>query len=288
MRALDVKYSTNEAILNEFYDVETIKMSSAANVKKLIGAVSVEAVVDPKTNEEFLEMGAVFTDTVVAAIKKSNIKTVKAILNITEMSPLLSLKDDVTNDHDSEGDTAGHEAAVMKIYSRFRPGSPNQVDRAIQHFKERFFDDTKYRLGKVGRFRINRKFEQNVPESEMVLRVEDYVNTVKYLLSLRTAKGEKDDIDHLGNRRLRTIDELAGDEFRKGFLKLKRTVQERMINIKEEKDLTPKNLVITKTVSSAIEYFFARSELSQVVDQTNPLAQLNHERCLSALGPVWS
>ena len=118
----------------------------------------------------------------------------------------------------------------------------------------------------------------------MTLDPEDYVNAIRYILNLRKGKGHVDDIDHLGNRRLRTIDELASDELRKGFLKLRRTVQERM-SLKDAEDMTPRSLINPKSISAAIEYFFGRGELSQVVDQTNPLAQLTHERRLSALGP---
>ena len=126
----------------------------------------------------------------------------------------------------------------------------------------------------------------------MTLRSVDYLNAIRYMLKLRDpsktkeeeAKFQVDDIDHLGNRRLRTIDELAADELRKGFLKLRRTVQERM-TIRDQQDMTPRTLINPKCVSAAIEYFFGRGELSQVVDQTNPLAQLTHERRLSALGP---
>src|SRR6266436_6862411 len=118
----------------------------------------------------------------------------------------------------------------------------------------------------------------------MTLRSLDYLNAIRYILRLRGGEGQVDDIDHLGNRRLRTIDELAADELRKGFLKLRRTVQERM-SIRDQQDMTPRTLINPKSVSAAIEYFFGRSELSQVVDQTNPLAQLTHERRLSALGP---
>src|SRR5438445_12221289 len=107
---------------------------------------------------------------------------------------------------------------------------------------------------------------------------------MRYGMKLRSGEGHVDDIDHLGNRRLRTIDELAADELRKGFLKLRRTVQERMA-IREQHDMSQRSLINPKSVSAAIEYFFGRSELSQVVDQTNPLAQLTHERRLSALGP---
>jgi DNA-directed RNA polymerase subunit beta len=138
----------------------------------------------------------------------------------------------------------------------------------------------------VGRFRINRKLNINVPETEMVLRPEDLIASIRYLLDLSAGDQEVeiDDIDHLGNRRLRTIDELACDEIRKGFLKLRRTVQERM-SLKDADDITPRSLINPKSISAAIEYFFGRGELSQVVDQTNPLSMLTHERRLSALGP---
>jgi DNA-directed RNA polymerase subunit beta len=118
----------------------------------------------------------------------------------------------------------------------------------------------------------------------MTLRAIDYLNAIRYILRLRHGEGHVDDIDHLGNRRLRTIDELAADELRKGFLKLRRTVQERM-SIRDQQDMTPRSLINPKSISAAIEYFFGRGELSQVVDQTNPLSQLTHERRLSALGP---
>src|SRR5947199_7426185 len=118
----------------------------------------------------------------------------------------------------------------------------------------------------------------------MTLRALDYLNAIRYILSLRGGEGLVDDIDHLGNRRLRTIDELAADELRKGFLKLRRTVQERM-SLRDQQEMGPRSLINPKSISAAIEYFFGRGELSQVVDQTNPLAQLTHERRLSALGP---
>src|SRR5690606_6549203 len=144
----------------------------------------------------------------------------------------------------------------------------------------------RYRLGRVGRFRINRKFDQDIPADEMTLRAEDFINSIRYLVKLRVGEqsAQVDDIDNLGNRRLRTIDELATEEIRKGFLKLQRTVRERMA-LKDVEELTPRTLVNPKSVSAAIEYFFGRSELSQVVDQTNPLSMLTHERRLSALGP---
>ena len=174
----------------------------------------------------------------------------------------------------------------MRIYQRLRPGNPPQLEKAKALFHEKFYDTNRYRLGRMGRFRINRKLGLDIPEDEMTLRPDDLIAAINYLLRLRwnDPAVEIDDIDHLGNRRLRTIEELACDELRKGFLKLRRTVQERM-SLKDVEDMTPRSLVNPKSISAAIEYFFGRGELSQVVDQTNPLSMLTHERRLSALGP---
>ncbi|HIJ54239.1 MAG TPA: DNA-directed RNA polymerase subunit beta [Planctomycetes bacterium] len=187
----------------------------------------------------------------------------------------------------AEDDCQSHERSLLKFYMRLRPGNPPSTEKAKKFFEEKFFDSNRYRLGKVGRFRLNRKFGQAVDENEMTLRPEDFLNTMKYIVGLRNNEGEVDDIDHLGNRRLRTIEELAGDEIRKGLLKLRKTVQERM-SMKPRNEDEPKriaDLVNSKSVSSSINYFFGRGELSQVVDQTNALSQLTHERRLSALGP---
>ena len=186
----------------------------------------------------------------------------------------------------AEDDCQSHEQALLKFYMRLRPGNPPNEEKAKTFFEEKFFDSNRYRLGKVGRFRLNRKFGQAVDENEMTLRPEDFLNTMKYIMALRNNEGDVDDIDHLGNRRLRTIEELAGDEIRKGLLKLRKTVQERM-SMKRDVDEAVRiaDLVNSKSVSSSINYFFGRGELSQVVDQTNVLSQLTHERRLSALGP---
>ena len=140
--------------------------------------------------------------------------------------------------------TSSHEEALLRIYQRLRPGNPPQLEKAKALFHEKFYDTNRYRLGRVGRFRINRKLGLTVPEDEMVLRPEDLIYAVKYIMKLVTGEADAhvDDIDHLGNRRLRTIDELASDEMRKGFLKLRRTVQERM-SLKDIEDMTPRSLI---------------------------------------------
>jgi DNA-directed RNA polymerase subunit beta len=280
LRAMDPAYSTDDAIIRAFLDTKEIKVTEA-NRAALEGNNAVGDVIDPETGEVYVDSGDVLTKEHLDRIYASSVKTVSILLNKDDegkqLDPLIlnSLKEDLTNTH---------EEALLKIYQRLRPGNPPQLEKAKELFKEKFQDPNRYRLGKVGRFRINRKFNQDIPESEMTLRAIDFLNAVRYILQLRNGTGIVDDIDHLGNRRLRTIDELAADELRKGFLKLRRTVQERM-SIRDQQDMTPRSLINPKSISAAIEYFFGRGELSQVVDQTNPLAQLTHERRLSALGP---
>ena len=293
LRAMEPQYSSNAAILREFYAHETVKTHGPAAREKLIGnpdatprimpMIADDDVIDPDTGEVYLDSGEPFTNDVVDKIIAAKMKEITALAPPRDPLILSAIVED---------GTISHEAALLKIYQRLRPGNPPQLEKARELFREKFADANRYRLGRVGRFRINRKFDQNVPETEMTLRAVDFVNAIKYLLKLRDsrktkeeeAKFQVDDIDHLGNRRLRTIDELAADELRKGFLKLRRTVQERMA-IREQQDMSPRSLINPKSVSAAIEYFFGRSELSQVVDQTNPLSQLTHERRLSALGP---
>ena len=274
LRAMDPQYSTSADILRAFYPTERIKVNAAA-AAKLEGRRVADHVIDTETGELFAEAGDTLTKRQVDLILAGKVSEVEVLAQVKDNLILASLEEDPTSTH---------EEALLKIYQRLRPGNPPQLEKAKELFKEKFQDPNRYRLGRVGRFRINRKFDQNVPESEMTLQAIDYVNAIRYILKLRAGEGHVDDIDHLGNRRLRTIDELAADELRKGFLKLRRTVQERM-SIKDQQDMTPRLLINPKSVSAAIEYFFGRGELSQVVDQTNPLSQLTHERRLSALGP---
>jgi DNA-directed RNA polymerase subunit beta len=274
LRAMDPAYSTDADIIRAFYPTEEVKVHPN-NRPKLKGGVAVGDVIDPETGEVYLESGETFTDEKLDVIFTSP---------VTEVAMLTKVKDPLILTSLQEDPTTTHEEALLKIYQRLRPGNPPQLEKAKELFREKFQDPNRYRLGKVGRFRINRKFDQDIEESEMTLRALDYLNAIRYIMRLRAGEGQIDDIDHLGNRRVRTIDELAADELRKGFLKLRRTVQERM-SIRDQQDMTPRTLINPKSISAAIEYFFGRGELSQVVDQTNPLSQLTHERRLSALGP---
>jgi DNA-directed RNA polymerase subunit beta len=275
LRAMSEDYSNDGDILRAFYETETVKVSSRTAQEKLAGRVVVGHLINSETGEVIVESGQAIPENMIETLVESNLKQVEVIQDVDDPMILNTLAEDQTD---------SHEAAILRIYRRLHPGNPPQIEKATEFFNEKFFDSNRYRLGRVGRFRLNRKFEQEVSEEEMTLRPDDILNALHYIVKLRATEGEIDDIDHLGNRRVRTIEELAGDELRKGFLKLKRTVQERM-SIKDEETLTARTLINSRTVSSSIEYFFGRGELSQVVDQVNPLSQLTHERRLSALGP---
>ncbi|RKY29144.1 MAG: DNA-directed RNA polymerase subunit beta [Planctomycetota bacterium] len=275
LRAISPEYGTNEDIIRLFYPTEVISVRSETAAERLKGRHVVGDVIDEKTGELILESGGLIAPGKLKGIMEGAVKRVEVIKHVDDMLILNTLAEDPTHTH---------EEALLRIYARIRPGNPPQAEKARRLFHEKFSDGARYRLGRVGRFRINRKFGLNVPETVMTLTKDDVLNAVSYILALRRGEGEVDDIDHLGNRRVRTIDELVSDEFRRGFLKLRRTVQERM-SLQDPDSITPRSVINSKTISAAIEYFFGRGELSQVVDQHNPLAQLTHERRLSALGP---
>ena len=279
-------YGTTEAILGVFYEINTIDASKIRPEH-----YAAESIIDTETGEELVHVGRMIGEEAAASILASSLKKVRVVQNPQDSLILNTIAEERREGIDTDQD---YEWALLKVYSKLRPGNPAQVEKAEQLIREKFYDDNRYRLGRVGRFRINRKFNVQTPEDLMFITATDFLEVIRYLLDLRSNRQDPeteqsvatiDDIDHLGNRRLRTLDELAVDELRKGFLKLKRTVQERM-SVKEPDEITKiADLVNSKSVSSAIDFFFGRSELSQVVDQTNPLSTLVHERCLSALGP---
>ncbi len=287
LRCLDESVATTDAIIGLFYEVSEIK---AEKIEPEHWAA--QSIIDTETGEELVHVGRQIGDAAEAIIA-SSLKTVRVVENPSDSLILNTIAEEKL-DLFAETADSEFERALLRVYSKLRPGNPPQVEKAKQLFDEKFFDDNRYRLGRVGRFRINRKFNLDVPEDEMFLRSEDFLRVIQYLLDLRSNRmdpdtdrpiAQVDDIDHLGNRRLRTLDELAVEELRKGFLKLRRTVQERMSVKDPEEVLKIADLVNSKSISSAIDFFFGRSELSQVVDQTNPLSSLIHERRLSALGP---
>jgi DNA-directed RNA polymerase subunit beta len=290
LRAMDPKFSRDSEILKLFYKTSVEKVAGARSVPKLEGRIAVDDIVYPKGSERageiIVDAGSKISHDMAELICTSGLTAVEVMQE--QKVPLLmnSMKEDSDESKKRTAVAPSHEDALVRIYQRLRPGNPPALDKARTLFDEKFKDTNRYRLGRVGRFRINRKLGLSVPETEMTLRPDDLIAAIRYMLQLSEGEGEVevDDIDHLGNRRLRTIDELASDELRKGFLKLRRTVQERM-SLKDVAEMSPRTLINPKSISAAIEYFFGRGELSQVVDQTNPLSMLTHERRLSALGP---
>jgi DNA-directed RNA polymerase subunit beta len=285
LRCLDESVAGTDAVLSLFYEISEIKAADARP-----DHWAAQGIFDPETGEEIVAVGRQLGDSA-ERIAASSLKKIRVIQNPSDTLILNTVAEEKLEQLEASSD---YERALLKVYTKLRPGNPPQVEKAKQLFFEKFYDDNRYRLGKVGRFRINRKFNLNTPEDVMFIRAEDFLRVVQYMLDLRSKRpdpktgrpiAQVDDIDHLGNRRLRTLDELAVEELRKGFLKLRRTVQERM-SVKDPAELAKvADLVNSKSISSAIDFFFGRSELSQVVDQTNPLSSLIHERRLSALGP---
>jgi len=281
LRAMSPEYSGDAEVIRAFYPSTVEEIKDGRSVAKIENKIAVDDIIYPsqsdRAGEIILEAGQKISRNIAELICTSG---------VTEVEVMDSPKTPLIFNALAEDNTSSHEEALLRIYQRLRPGNPPQLEKAKTLFAEKFYDENRYRLGRVGRFRMNRKLGLGVEEGQQTLRPEDLIAAIRYILNLSSGdrSARIDDIDHLGNRRLRTIDELANDEMRKGFLKLRRTVQERM-NLKDAEDMTPRNLVNPKSISAAIEYFFGRGELSQVVDQTNPLSMLTHERRLSALGP---
>ncbi|MEO0406018.1 MAG: DNA-directed RNA polymerase subunit beta [Cyanobacteria bacterium P01_A01_bin.135] len=184
---------------------------------------------------------------------------------------------------DKEGQFSEDEA-LMELYRKLRPGEPPTVAGGQQLLESRFFDPKRYDLGKVGRYKLNRKLRLNVPDTVRILTPQDILASIDYLINLEFDIGVVDDIDHLGNRRVRSVGELLQNQVRVGLNRLERIIRERM-TVSDADSLTPASLVNPKPLVAAIKEFFGSSQLSQFMDQTNPLAELTHKRRLSALGP---
>jgi DNA-directed RNA polymerase subunit beta len=184
---------------------------------------------------------------------------------------------------DKEGQF-GEEEALMELYRKLRPGEPPTVSGGHQLLESRFFDPKRYDLGKVGRYKLNKKLRLNIPDDKRVLTSEDILASINYLINLEFDVGQIDDIDHLGNRRVRSVGELLQNQVRVGLNRLERIIRERM-TVSDSDSLTPASLVNPKPLVAAIKEFFGSSQLSQFMDQTNPLAELTHKRRISALGP---
>ena len=279
-------FETNEEILALFYASEAVVLSKGKvkvkgkirPAKELVGRVTGCDVIDPETGEILTDAGMELTAPAVERIVASNVAEF-----------FLLAEEDVARDATILGtlslDTTDTvEDAMREIYARIRPGDPATDATTRSFFQKLFFDASRYDFAPVGRYKINRKLGLEVPQDVKTLTRDDVVATLKYLVQLRTGKGVLDDIDHLGNRRVRAVGELLANQVRIGLVRMERTVRERM-NFQDEDQLSPQNLVNPKPVSAVIKDFFGRSQLSHFMDQINPLAELTHKRRLSALGP---
>jgi DNA-directed RNA polymerase subunit beta len=275
LRALDPKFSSDAEILGAFYPIERIDLNSKGFRDKATGTFLVADVIEPGTGEVLAESRSKVTEEVLSRLVEAEVSYIDVVL---------TGRDELLMNTIAQDESHSHEEAVVRIYMKLRPGTPPNTERATSLINDLFFNEKRFNFGKIGRFRLNRKFGTDIPESHLTLTGDDVLHILAHIMLLRAGKGELDDIDHLENRRIRTIGDLVSDEFRRGMLKLRRAVRERM-SLKDADDLTPRTLVNSQAVAASVEYFFARGELSQVVDQSNPLSQLTHERRLSALGP---
>jgi DNA-directed RNA polymerase subunit beta len=250
--------------------------------RELVGSVLAADVVDSATGEVIAEEATEVDDDTLRRLQRAEIKSVRVYASEKQTargeSPII--KNTLRKDP-----TSSEEEALHAIYSLLRPGEAPNIETARQALDRVFFSPKRYDLGRVGRYKINQRLGLNIPRSETVLTKEDFVAILRYLIELSEGRGFVDDIDHLGNRRVRTVGELIANQFSVGLSRMARLVKERMsINTDPEK-INIDDLVNARTVSAVIQAFFGSSQLSQFMDQTNPLAELTHKRRLSALGP---
>ena len=282
LRAIGI--TTNEEILKLFYTVDKIsltKMSDEAKKEALIGRRSYSTVYDTENPEEIiLNPGELINTNLAERLLMSGIKEVE-VLNME------AIKDNVTiiNTLDKDA-TRNQKEACAKIYNVIRPGEPALLDTVVKICNDLVFDSKSYALGDVGRYKINKRL--NFPENEQskVLRHEDIIETIRFLIKVFINEEQLDDIDHLGNRRIRSVGELLAIQMKTGFTRLERIAKERMqMQQSESGAITPQSLVSIKLVQSVLKEFYGTSQLSQFMDQNNPLAEITHKRRLNALGP---
>src|SRR5579884_821140 len=284
----DVRHpGTNELLLKEgrkFTKLALRQMEQAGiqqipiGLEEVIGRVAAHDVKDPKTGEVVVATNEEVTEEKLEQLRARGINRFEVlILDDTHIGPALrnTLLQDKINDP---------QEAILEIYRRLRPGDPPTPETAAAFFNNLFFNPERYDLSRVGRLKLNHKLKLNVPLDQGTLRREDILEVVRYLIELKNGNGQIDDIDHLGNRRVRAVGELVENQYRIGLVRMERAIKERM-SLQDIETLMPQELINYKPVSAVIKEFFGSSQLSQFMDQTNPLSEVTHKRRLSALGP---
>jgi DNA-directed RNA polymerase subunit beta len=275
LRALG--YTSDEEILNLFNLIETVKVKKV-KIVGYIGRTIASDVFDFSTGEIFLTKDSILSEEDVERLQEAEVDELKFINS--ETSPDLDLIVNTIRKDTSHN----KEEALLSIYRQLRSGEAPDIDTAAALIEKLFFNDKRYDLGDVGRHRMNHKLELNVDEEITVLTPEDIIAIMKYIIRLRVGNVAIDDIDHLGNRRIRTVGEQLMQQFNIGMARMARTIKERM-NMRDSESFTPQDLVNARTITSVINAFFGTNQLSQFMDQTNPLAEMTHKRRMSALGP---
>ncbi|MBX3220962.1 MAG: DNA-directed RNA polymerase subunit beta [Labilithrix sp.] len=256
-----------------------------ADVEDLAGKVAAHDVVDKETGEVIIEVNEEVTADKLEKLREAGLEQFK-ILFIDGLNVGSYLRDTLLAEK-----VKTTEDAIMEIYRRLRPGDPPTLETAKTLFHNLFFNPERYDLSKVGRLKLNYKFYKDLPEEQrpaldtQVLTAQDILETVRHLIELKNGRGSVDDIDHLGNRRVRAVGELMENQYRIGLVRMERAIKERMSMSQEIDTLMPHDLINAKPVSAVVKEYFGSSQLSQFMDQTNPLSEVTHKRRLSALGP---
>jgi DNA-directed RNA polymerase subunit beta len=244
----------------------------------VVGRVAAHDIIDPKSQEVLAECNQEISQEKLDLIREKGITQVEVIFfDDNHVGPYL--RNTLAQDK-----IQSPQEAIIEIYRRLRPGDPPTADAATNFFNNLFFNPDRYDLSKVGRLKLNHRLKLNVPLEHGTLRKEDILEVVRYLLELKNGNGSVDDIDHLGNRRIRAVGELVENHFRVGLVRMERVIKEKM-SLQDIETLMPQELINYKPVSAALKEFFGSSQLSQFMDQTNPLSEVTHKRRLSALGP---
>ncbi|MDD4858447.1 MAG: DNA-directed RNA polymerase subunit beta, partial [Candidatus Krumholzibacteria bacterium] len=273
-------FEPNSAIIKLFHRTEVVDLSARASKKDMgvVGRVVAEDVVSRETGEVIVEAGKPIAENLLEKMKMA--KVAKVVLIEKEGN----VEEDVIIKTLDKDPTSNGEEALKRLYNLMRPGDPPNADTAKALLDRLFFNPKRYNLEKVGRHKMNRRLQIDVPIDTTTLTEKDFIAVVANLIHLKETDGTVDDIDHLGNRRVRSVGELLANQFSVGLARMARIIRERM-TIQEAESPTPYDLVNARTISAVVQSFFGSSQLSQFMDQTNPLAELTHKRRLSALGP---
>lgn len=276
-------YSSDADIIEEFFDTVKMKLMSDKDFPKFVGKILAEEIVEQETGTIFGKAGEKLTTAMLKRMLDSGIEVIRIAENADETSPIIKML--------AKDPTDSYESALKEFYRKVRPGEPATLSNARSAMMRLFFDPKRYNLGRVGRYKLNAKLGYSYTDEELevvTLRKEDVVGALKYLIRLKRGDEDAavDDIDHLGNRRVRSVGELVQNQCRIGLARMEKIIRERMNLFDFTTDtLTPGKIVSAKGLAGVLKDFFGRSQLSQFMDQANPVAELTHKRRLSSLGP---